>query len=382
MPEEDKQRKKTDIEQLRMVLDNPYDTRGATKDHPLLDSVRRRLTGEKPPAQLPPTHPDFLKPHVTIHGSLERTTPPHPPQIQQPAPAPQPILKQKKETITEIIDADDLYEIEKIPATQPQPEHHETIQAPPQPAEWIPVDVVPETPEPIIEKPAIICEKPPEPMLPPVSEEDLIVFKDLNLDTSTARLLYQHGFTSLESIRDASLDTFIKKGIEKKVAKKVKREIAHFDKQKVKQKSTETTITVSVQTSPVDEPITPQPEEPPKEHLPLWEAVEEVVTDEWEQKPEPTPQKKPAPTKPVSTEWETDKSLEEPPSEKPLEQGYVYGEYTLYKKEMTTDDGKIRTIHFFSKTQPVSGEPSALPEGFEVGLNKKTGLPFLRKKTT
>ena len=49
-------------------------------------------------------------------------------------------------------------------------------------------------------------------------------------------------------------------------------------------------------------------------------------------------------------------------------------------KEIKTANGKMRTIHFFSKKKPDDGEPVPLPEDFEVQVNQKTGLPYLKKK--
>ena len=45
-----------------------------------------------------------------------------------------------------------------------------------------------------------------------------------------------------------------------------------------------------------------------------------------------------------------------------------------------TTAGKKRTIHFFSKNKPDVGEPIQLPKGYEVKVNTKTGLPYLKKK--
>jgi hypothetical protein len=59
---------------------------------------------------------------------------------------------------------------------------------------------------------------------------------------------------------------------------------------------------------------------------------------------------------------------------------YKYGEFTLYKKEITTSTGKIRNIHFFSKKKPDKGEAVVFPEGYEVKINKVTKLPYLRRK--
>ena len=79
------------------------------------------------------------------------------------------------------------------------------------------------------------------------------------------------------------------------------------------------------------------------------------------------------------TEWES-YDLDEIPEEKPDASVYTYGDFTLYKKEIKTTTGKKRTVHFFSKKTPDIGDAVQLPDGFEVKVNKRTGLPYLKKK--
>ena len=52
----------------------------------------------------------------------------------------------------------------------------------------------------------------------------------------------------------------------------------------------------------------------------------------------------------------------------------------LYEKEIDLGRGKTRTIRFFSKDVPDDSIPTTLPEDYEVKINKKTGVPYLRKK--
>jgi hypothetical protein len=47
---------------------------------------------------------------------------------------------------------------------------------------------------------------------------------------------------------------------------------------------------------------------------------------------------------------------------------------------MDLGDNKKRVIHFFSKDEPEDSIPSSLPENYEVKINKKTGVPYIRKK--
>jgi len=60
--------------------------------------------------------------------------------------------------------------------------------------------------------------------------------------------------------------------------------------------------------------------------------------------------------------------------------GYTYEGWTLYCKDVKLKGGKIQTIYFFSKRKPKSGNPCDLPSGYTVGVNQRTGLPYLKKK--
>ncbi len=51
--------------------------------------------------------------------------------------------------------------------------------------------------------------------------------------------------------------------------------------------------------------------------------------------------------------------------------------YTLHAKEAKVNGGGTRTLYFFAKKRPKSGKPSRKPRGYHVGVNKRTGLPFL-----
>lgn len=61
-------------------------------------------------------------------------------------------------------------------------------------------------------------------------------------------------------------------------------------------------------------------------------------------------------------------------------QVYRYGDYTLYKSEISTKKGGTRTFYYFSKEKSDKGEPCSLPETYIVAINKKTGRPFIKKK--
>ncbi len=71
---------------------------------------------------------------------------------------------------------------------------------------------------------------------------------------------------------------------------------------------------------------------------------------------------------------------EELPEWKAINDVYKIGEYTLYTKEVKLRGGRKQRIYFFSKKKPENAIPCSLPEGYEVKINERTGLPFLKKK--
>jgi hypothetical protein len=58
---------------------------------------------------------------------------------------------------------------------------------------------------------------------------------------------------------------------------------------------------------------------------------------------------------------------------------FVFNGYTLFTKEVQLKNGGKRPIYFFSKRKPKSGKMCAKPLGYHVGVNERTGLPFLKK---
>ncbi len=59
---------------------------------------------------------------------------------------------------------------------------------------------------------------------------------------------------------------------------------------------------------------------------------------------------------------------------------FTHKDYTLYSRAVELKGGGgSRPIYFFAKGTPKSGAPSSLPKGYEVGVNERTGLPYLRK---
>lgn len=58
---------------------------------------------------------------------------------------------------------------------------------------------------------------------------------------------------------------------------------------------------------------------------------------------------------------------------------FVFNGYTLYTMDVDLKNGGRRTIFFFSKRKPKQGRMCAKPLGYHVGVNERTGLPFLKK---
>ncbi|PNX47562.1 MAG: hypothetical protein BV457_05470 [Thermoplasmata archaeon M9B1D] len=59
---------------------------------------------------------------------------------------------------------------------------------------------------------------------------------------------------------------------------------------------------------------------------------------------------------------------------------FKHREYKLYEKEIFTKSGNKRVVRFFSKGETEGAKTIALPKGYIVRKNKKTGVPYLKKK--
>lgn len=61
--------------------------------------------------------------------------------------------------------------------------------------------------------------------------------------------------------------------------------------------------------------------------------------------------------------------------------GYVHNnEWKLFTRMVTLRGGMNQQIYYFSRGKPKSGKPTDMPTGYKVGINKRTGLPYLAKK--
>ncbi len=177
------------------------------------------------------------------------------------------------------------------------------------------------------------------------------IFADVNsIDEKISQLLQENGITSIEMLRDTQIKQLTKiKGIKRKIAKKIKKEVEALPLQQLSEDDDNWQI-VDIDDNTFDE-------------------VEEFGETSTKQ------QMKDSPLLEEKEDWET--FTEEPLNKK--EQGYQYGNYTLYEKEIETKTGKKRSVRFFSKGEPEKGIPIDLPQDYSVKVNKRTGVPYLKK---
>ena len=84
--------------------------------------------------------------------------------------------------------------------------------------------------------------------------------------------------------------------------------------------------------------------------------------------------------RPIEEVEEKRVEIDEELLEETEEEAYKHGEFTLYKKMVPMKSGSTRVFYFFSKGVSDKGVPCSLPEGYEVHINKKSGVPYLKKK--
>ena len=57
---------------------------------------------------------------------------------------------------------------------------------------------------------------------------------------------------------------------------------------------------------------------------------------------------------------------------------YTYNDWKLYYMDVNFRVIGKRRSYFFSKRIPKSGTPCDMPVGYEVGVNKRTSMPYLK----
>ena len=53
--------------------------------------------------------------------------------------------------------------------------------------------------------------------------------------------------------------------------------------------------------------------------------------------------------------------------------------YFLHTKEVTLRGGRLQRIYYFAREEKPNDALDAMPEGYQVVENKRTGLPMLKK---
>jgi len=155
-----------------------------------------------------------------------------------------------------------------------------------------------------------------------------------SIDEKTAEILYKNGYFSIENLREATVDDLVQiHGIKRGLAKQIKKEID--------------------------------------------EHVQETDVSEFTPVKQRKTRKKEKKKSLDSSEWELSPSKEKTPS---IPEICTYKGFTLYKREKRTSDGEKTIIHYFSKRKSERGEPTLLPDGYRIVVNRETGVPYLKKK--
>ncbi|OYT28005.1 hypothetical protein B6U98_05795 [Thermoplasmatales archaeon ex4572_165] len=61
---------------------------------------------------------------------------------------------------------------------------------------------------------------------------------------------------------------------------------------------------------------------------------------------------------------------------------FEHAGYVLHNRTVELKGGRTQTIYYFCKkgNTPKSGEPCDKPDNKVIGINKRTGLPYLKNK--
>ena len=52
--------------------------------------------------------------------------------------------------------------------------------------------------------------------------------------------------------------------------------------------------------------------------------------------------------------------------------------FTLYARDVTLHDGRVRKHYFFSRHHPDADPQEGVPKGYRVGINRRTQMPYLK----
>lgn len=104
----------------------------------------------------------------------------------------------------------------------------------------------------------------------------------------------------------------------------------------------------------------------------------EVVDEQAETGPDPGPTT-PATAPPATPRPGAERGAAPDDDGAPAGGPFRHRGYTLHKRRVALKGGGTQDIYFFAKSKPKSGRPCRMPDGYEVGVNERTGLPFLRR---
>jgi len=372
----EKKSKVDDVVKLRKILDNSSDPNIKaliSADEKALDSVRRRLAGDTIKSK---PHPDrysrafnSLEPRVTVHPKIGLS-----PRLITPLPKYTPSTtlpeflqvstsKPVKSSLSQELPftKQELYEVEKVDINLPEPASDSIL------PEWQPVE------ETQLGEPLKTQAKSEIDYIPEFERVDISItsektekvadWKPIPAKEEPAEVLVQ--FTAVESSesqlkkssKKQERDTKKLQKTKEKEAKKLKKLELKKLKRETRNKEKEAKQTIIEQQ---DRQQTPEK----TEFIPI---KQKRSTKKPKKKPED------------STEWES-YYVEKPLKKTSLKYICRYKEYTLYKREIGKQGEGKKTIHFFSKEKPDNSRPVQLPNGYKIAVNKKTGIPYLKKK--
>jgi hypothetical protein len=147
---------------------------------------------------------------------------------------------------------------------------------------------------------------------------------------------------------------------EEEIISKKEEEIGQDELERIREKEIDTTTLNNEQMETGEETITSPPEE--------FELLEIIKT---RTKTKTPPKKKEEENIP---EWAPVEETDNP---------FMVGDYTLYTKVVTLRGDRKQRLYFFSKKNKKEIKNAAAikkPRGYKVVINKKTGLPLLKKK--
>ena len=372
----EKKSKVDDVVKLRKILDNSSDPNIKaliSADESALDSVRRRLAGDtfktKSPSDRFSHTFNSLEPRITVRP-INALNPPLITPIQKYTPSttlpefipiststPAKSIHSPELPFTTV----ELYEVEKINVIVPEPASDSTL------PEWQPVE------ETQLGEPPKTQEKSEVDQIPeferveiPINTEKSEKIADWETtSTNEEPTAAQVQFTAIESTELKLQKLSTKQEREaKKIQKTKEKEAKRLKKLELKKLKRETRDKEREAYRIIKEQQDIQQTPETTEFIPIKQK-----------RSAKKPKKKPE----DSTEWESyfvEKTLKKPS----LKSICTYGGYTLYKRETGKQRKGKKTIHFFSKEKPDNSRPVQLPDGYQIVVNKKTGIPYLKKK--